>query len=438
MTSADPLADKSLTIVLAYAPAGLGHLRVTDALRHGLPNDAEPILLPSEGESIRVFHRFTSIHPAAKFVMEWFQHGSQEAVFTRFYRRFLRSDVKKMKRQLLTILKQRVELPEKLVIVASHFGIAHQVGMIKKQLAREGGVKVYLIVQVTDDSPQKIWYVPGADLIVVPSEETRASLLAYGKQEGLPPVEIVVHPYPVSLRLGEKIDQTARLNRRQQLESNSDEPLQIAVPVSGAAVGISALLNLMRLLHKAMRRVSFQVVVKKTIYTNAFWHSLSHTPFATVYSSHSDRQIVELYETAYSQSNISLEITKPSEQAFKALYSPSQLGGAILLFLPPVGRQEYDNLEFLRRHGLIPNSLEQEQLLQHLLPESDRIRHWRGLILPPQPAEAVKYIKWAVEVGLLAAMDSSTHTIELNESDQVELATDGVRQFWDEVRHLLK
>ena len=40
-------------------------------------------------------------------------------------------------------------------------------------------------------------------------------------------------------------------------------------------------------------------------------------------------------------------------QAFKALLSVDSVGGSFLLFANPVGRQEYDNINFLERHGFL-------------------------------------------------------------------------------------
>ena len=39
------LAQRQLQLVLTYAPAGLGHLRVMDALYHGLPETTNPVVL---------------------------------------------------------------------------------------------------------------------------------------------------------------------------------------------------------------------------------------------------------------------------------------------------------------------------------------------------------------------------------------------------------
>ncbi len=170
MATTSPFTDPATCIVFTYAPAGLGHLRVTDALRHGLPENAQPILLPESSGSIRWIHALTSRNPLGKRLMEWAQYGWKEDIVTRVYRRSLRKDAKYLEEELIKILKQRMELPERLLVIATHFGLAHQLSVVKKNIERRERVKVTIVMQVTDDSPQKIWYVPGIDLITVPSE----------------------------------------------------------------------------------------------------------------------------------------------------------------------------------------------------------------------------------------------------------------------------
>lgn len=68
-----------------------------------------------------------------------------------------------------------------------------------------------------------------------------------------------------------------------------------------------------------------------------------------------DKEIVHKYEEIYKEFPISLEITKPSEQSFKALLECTMQGASLLLFSEPIGRQEKDNLNFLRRSNLIPH-----------------------------------------------------------------------------------
>jgi hypothetical protein len=57
------LTDRKLLLVLAYSPAGLGHLRVTDALYHGLPETVNPVVLGSQDRSIQSMQRLTSVNP---------------------------------------------------------------------------------------------------------------------------------------------------------------------------------------------------------------------------------------------------------------------------------------------------------------------------------------------------------------------------------------
>lgn len=448
MPTSSPLTSKSLCIIFAYAPAGLGHLRVTDALRHGLPEDAQPILLPESSESIRWIHRLTSRNPLGKRLMEWAQYGKAEDVVTRIYRRMLNRDARYLEAELIRILNQRVVLPEKVLVVATHFGLAHQLSKIKKSVERKEKVKIIIAMQVTDDSPQKIWYVPDIDLITVPSEATKLTLQAYGKSERLAPSKLVVLPYPLSPHLSEELLPAALKHRRSQYMESSDTPINISIPISGAAVGTSYAHTLMRELHKQSKRFVFHVVAKKTLYTEMFLNSLSRKPYIEVSSSHSDREIVELYEQVFDRVILSMEVTKPSEQAFKAMFSPKQNGGVILLFTDPVGRQEYDNLRFLERHGLIPSELEQAELLswsqkEWKLTEHERKRlfastsHWRGVRLPPDPVKAAEFIRWGLKAGFFASLLEATVCSRGDILCREEVAGNGVEQFWKEVEKVL-
>ncbi|MEP7166808.1 MAG: hypothetical protein ABI758_02405 [Candidatus Woesebacteria bacterium] len=448
MSTKSPFTSNSICIVFAYAPAGLGHLRVTDALRHGLPEDAQPILLPESSESIRWIHRLTSRNPMGKRLMEWAQYGRAEDIVTRVYRRMLKRDARYLEVELLRILKQRVVLPEKLLVVATHFGLAHQLSTIKKSLERKAQVKIIIAMQVTDDSPQKIWYVPDLDLITVPSEQTKHTLVSYGKSERLNPSKLVVLPYPLSPHLGEDLLPVALRHRRSQYNESSNTPINVSIPISGAAVGTSYAEVLMRELHKHSKRFVFHVVTKKTLYTDMFLMALSRKPYIEVSSSHSDREIVELYEQVYDRVVLSLEVTKPSEQAFKAMFSPKQSGGVILLFAAPVGRQEYDNLHFLERHGLIPNEVEQAELLSWSqknwkLNDHEKKRlfastaHWRGMCIPTDPIQAAQFILWGIREGFFASLSDALVCSRGDILCREEVASDGVAKFWKEVEKIL-
>src|SRR5579871_5517363 len=179
MSSQQILFDPSLVIVFATAPAGLGHLRVTDALYHGLPKEANVVLLGAQDKSISSLYRFISIHPITRQMMEWVQHGYPEELFTLGYRYYLRSQTELLLQQLQTILDERMNVPRSMLIVATHFALAHQLAQIKEYLMKKTSTRIFLAVQVTDDSPQMIWYVQGADAIFVPSDVTRKKLASF-------------------------------------------------------------------------------------------------------------------------------------------------------------------------------------------------------------------------------------------------------------------
>lgn len=431
------LVDPGVCIVFAYAPAGLGHLRVTDALYHGLPLECDPLLLPDTAVSVKTLHRLTSINRYAKRFFEWSQQGMPETIITRMYRFMLHQDARFMQKRLLELLKQRIQLPHTLVIVATHYGIAHQVSVIKKEVERLGNVRVLLVVQVTDDSPQKLWYVPHADLLCVPSEYTYTSLQSYGRLEQLDKSRIVILPYPVSPRLIKPRSKDDMDVVKRQSDPLSQMLIHTVIPISGAAVGIPYLKKLMHKLHSLEPRMRFHIIVKRSVFTLSAIRSWKRKGYMYVHESRSDREIIDVYERVYEQEKIILEITKPSEQSFKALIPPNRQGGSILLLAPPVGRQEYDNLRFLQRNGLIPSDRENKQLCDVLNLEQKKpvplpVSQWRGFCLPENPVLAAKWISRALTFRIFQSMISGK---EHKRSDEVNPA--GVEEFWKAVGSLL-
>lgn len=201
----DKLAQRQLQLVLTYAPAGLGHLRVTDALYHGLPETVNPVVLGSHDKSIQIIHRITSIHLVVRRVFEWLQSGPLSPLSNRIYRAYLRSDTSSVYEQLVSLIDQKMEPPEEVLVVSTHFGLAHKLAAVKERLQREKHVKVFLVVVVTDDTFQHIWYVDGADLMVVPSHFVKEQYFNYGKSLGLGE-RIEVLPYPLRQDLGRLLD----------------------------------------------------------------------------------------------------------------------------------------------------------------------------------------------------------------------------------------
>ena len=434
--------DKSLVLVLAYSPFGLGHLRVTDALAHGLPTEITPILLGAQDTSLTTLYRIASIHPLTRLLMLGFEYGLGEELFTYFYRRYMNNHAELLYRQLVTILDQRIDTPKTMLIVATHFGLAHQLAKIKNRIMKEKNIKIILAVQITDDSPQYIWYVPGANVIFAPSMRTAENLLSYARKFHLPLVKMVVNSYPVSPMLSKELSEEKYKKRIGQLDPKAKAKIHVAIPLSGAAVGMRYYQSLMQHLHAYTDRFSFHIIGKNAPYTKKFLETASKEHLADLHISNTDREVVSAYEKTYQEENISLEVTKPSEQAFKALLCPNYIGGSILLFTEPVGRQERDNLYFLKRHHLIPTEKEQTYL-EHaslhnipLIPKDTIVpaaSHWRGICLPKDSQNAAKFIVWLLKQGILFQMDINCP--KGHRSDETDIH--GTHRFWEYLDQLV-
>ncbi len=432
MKKTNPLLDPSLLIIFTYAPAGLGHLRVTDALYEGMPKGAKGIILQSQDEVITFLHRFISIHYVTRMFMEFMQKGFMQDVTTTLYRFLLRSHTKGLQEQLLESIQSQDAKPKVVLVVATHFGQAHQLDKIKPTLERLTGTKIFLVMQVTDDSPQHLWYVPGAAMIFVPSTATKKALEEYGMSLHLPLVPIVVSSYPIDPSLKEHLSSSLMEERVKEVEMDSKNPVHIVIPISGAAVGLSYVMTLMKALHKASSRFVFHIVTKKAPFTLIFLQQLRGLSYIHVHALITDRGVITAYEEIYKKEIIAFEITKPSEQAFKVLLDCENRGASLLLFTKPIGRQEDDNLNFLMRHMLIPQK--NEVLLDVWM---QKAALWRGILLPKNPKKAAQFIWWCLEKGIFSAMMTCKVRPRPDDQQSQELGTDGVEQFWKQVENFL-
>jgi hypothetical protein len=437
----DQLMDRKLLLVLTYAPAGLGHLRVTDALYHGLPETVNPVVLGSQDKSIQDIHRLTSVNPVGKAVFNWLQAGPFAAHANRLYRNSLRANHTDIYNEMTRLLSERLERPERILVVCTHFGLAHKLAEIKDELQEREGVRVVLAVCVTDDTFQHIWYVDGADLLVVPSQVTKRKYIAFSKGRGKPP-RIEVVPYPVHPRLGEKLNAGELAARARQLDPASAEPIHVSVPISGAAVGTEYASTLITRLREKSDRFHIHIVCKEAPFTQDFLSQWVGKPWVDVRAGKQDRDVVNYYDDLMETQVLSLEVTKPSEQTFKCLAPTGARGGVILLFTQPVGTQEFDNMDFLQRHSLVPSSETNDQLwgiaaegtgsdpsLRARLFEASR--SWRGVRIPSDPGGAADFIWWMHSSGYLARMLNSNLDREVQDEESRVLGPDGVSEFWD-------
>lgn len=409
-------------VVFTYAPAGLGHIRVADALISGIPTDVPYVEFSPADSTTEVTHRFTSLNVPARHAMEFFQRGQAEELFSKVYSRYLKTHPDGIPEQFISLIKSQNFKPEKIVIVATHFGLAYQLGAIKSQLEKQLGAQINLVVQVTDDSPQTIWYVDLADLIVAPSHKTKGVLQDFAIRNKLRKVPIEVAPYPVDLTFAKKLPPEKIIERKNQYDPTRLSPINVAIPVSGAAVGMEFFLHLIGHLHTLSPRFHFDIVCRKAPFTQQFLQRIGLRDHVTLHVSTQYRSVVELYERLYKNRVIAMEITKPSEQSFKALLQNNSVGGSLLLLAEPVGRQEWDNVDFLHRNNFLsadPGNYINDQI--------NKPNNLRGLILPNGSKASADLIWDGVKSGkFLKAFNNFTPK---QPSD--ELGDDGVTKFWE-------
>lgn len=408
-------------LVFTYAPAGLGHLRVTDALVDSRPRNHPYVMLGSYDRFITSFHRFFSTNLIAKWVFTVSQYGLFADFATAVYRGILILTSGQIYKQLKNIISENKNLDE-MWVVATHFGMAHQIGAVKEKLEKDTGKKIRLIVQVTDDTSQHIWCIRGADLTFVPSHHTKKLLQRYANRLRMN-LDFEVIPYPLCPILTKKVEGN---DLRKEIYSQTEKHINVSVPISGAAVGLSYISKLISSIVKRSKRFKFWVVVKKSVYTDVFLSTLSKLPEVELVTGRNDNEMISIYELLYQNNLMSIEITKPSEQAFKAILSPSYVGGSLMLFTSPVGRQEYENIDFLVRNDLMSRSNydgneESEKKINN---------YPRAIRLPKDPDIAADFILWGLETGLFPAFSSKNYKYSDKALESGEVGPDGAYCFW--------
>lgn len=434
------LTNPQNLILLFTAPAGLGHLRVSDALKHGLPKTAVSFILESMDPALTYLHRICSLNPFFRDLQFFVQYEpSLEKIFSKYYRWWLRRyRSQQAYKQLINLVNSRSLKPRQLIIVATHFGLAHEIAAIKDEFMRQTKIKLSLYVVVTDDTFQRFWAIDGADYLFVPSLRAKEFYKHYFSLQKLATPKIEFIPYPVSNKLSEQ--SPAVLSQRQkQLMNKNSLPAHLLIPISGAAVGLDFFKQIIFSLSQSAKVFKMTIVAKEASFTRGFLNEIKGLPNLSLLTGGSDRATVNLYEEAFFQEPVpSLELTKPSEQAFKALFEPRERGGVILLFTPGVGKQEDENLFFLMRHRLVPNFEQAAQLEEAILQKtkiSENLlrlaRFWRGLFLPQKGAAASLFIQNGLQSGLFQAM------LRYRRPKDPELQTNGVTRFWQTVERSL-
>jgi hypothetical protein len=425
-------------IILTTVPTGLGHIRVTKALILGLPIGTPTKILGIRDETTSLFYRIISTNFYLRKTLEFIQTNPIAEKNVNSLMTFIQEhNTKEARKELQRIIDSNPDYPT--IIISTHAFIAHKIQkIINTQKFKR---PVLHAVIVTDDSPQRFWMI-NSDLLFVPSHNTKNVFLKLYKSDNHKPPQIEVVPYPISPQFCRQLSPQVLYNKIEQLDPENPQKARICIPVSGAAVQLEYYKVLIEELlcdetKKECNEFNFSVVTREGNYTKSFIEYFRDTPGISFHIGANDEQTVELYDELYYQLNPpSLEITKPSEQSFKVLTSPETIGGPIMLLTEPVGRQEYDNLNFLERHGFIPSETTTKTLLQAiennnthlLLTYKSYASSWRGLRLPTDPYQATNFIIGCHKHGIFASMQNYK-----NYKTTEYLSPNGVAAIWNKI-----
>ncbi len=201
-------------------------------------------------------------------------------------------------------------------------------------------VKNYLLVCDTDC--HRIWVPVDAHdsrlHYCVPAAPAADRLMTYG----VPPGKITLTGFPLPI-----IERREYQNRLERLAPESNEPLTIAFPFSGASVYFNYFARILKSLANDLYHGEIRLTVfvgdNPVLYKKVVHQLKKHRLF-------NNKNVEVLYHAnimeAFSRFNASLEhtdiiITKPGELVFYAAL------GIPLLFLPPIGKHEYINRDYI-------------------------------------------------------------------------------------------
>lgn len=421
---------KDTLLVFTTTPAGLGHIRVMDAIKDGMPVHMVTVDLGvSDIKANRIHDLGSRVKPFVKLTEFYQTNPTAEFIVTAFYTNFLKRHTGTIAENFRVIAKTHGEY-KKWVVISTHFALAYTVSSAKEKIEKELGIKIYLCVIVTDDSPQKIWAVNGANIIFVPSEETKKKLSNYlpDSEKGV----LKAIPFPIAPRLTQSLSASEFEFVANQLNpANSNSHTQIEIPISGAAVQLNFMEKFIEILCRD--NYEFTVIGQESMLTKTFFENMQKLPRVQLSIGTDPWQTVKFYESLFYQPNRpSIEITKPSEQAFKALLNPRQRGGVILLLTTPIGRQEFDNLNFLIRNGLMPTDEENKQMykFEDLRGWIVKAKNWRAIRLPEKAEEAAAFVQKLKKSGILYSMLNAVIP------QKAELQDNGVTKIWEEIGKL--
>lgn len=428
--------------------AGLGHNRVRQAIseaislngvRHRVDEITVKDMLASHA------HGMGSNNKLAKWWTETIQQSVplQRIIAGPYNEAILRHDAEVVVRAAQTFL-DRCQNNE-ILLIAFHPDIAYNLCFFKTQLARRYNKNIRIAVYMTDHllKPQYPWYQIDADFLIVPDHESGVQALSQleywektmqGKRpegvSGIP--KIIEVPYPIDPRLVQPLDRDSYQRRLERLRSDNGERLRMVMPLGGSAPQTKFMRSFAAGLVNTM---DISTVAKATDSLVDFLSELRDLGVG-VKAALESNEVLDLFIRTIETLLPEFFVTKPSEQTNLTLATPRQVGGGIVLLTEPVGDQEKQNLRWLQKRGLIPSDRDAELLDQHLLRlRMDKLeelrskaRHWRGLRLPSDSAQAVRFVLAARNFGIFEAMGNYQPA-----TPSTETVWNGAQIFWQKM-----
>src|SRR5258706_15874197 len=140
-------AQKDIQIIFATAPTGLGHIRVTEALKSALGASVNTETIGIMNPTSQFLHRIMSRYLVLRYVMEIFQSSPiLEFLASVIYRKRLRTGNRAVRKYLVNLISMRTLKPKTVLVVATHFGLGHQIASIRKRMERETDVRLVLAI----------------------------------------------------------------------------------------------------------------------------------------------------------------------------------------------------------------------------------------------------------------------------------------------------
>jgi len=130
--------------IFTTSPAGLGHIRVMDAIKEGRPSGITSVDIGITNIRANRIHDLGSRVKLFVKLTEFYQTNPlAEKIVTFYYAWYLRHHKKEVIREFQKIATQYPK-NKVWVIISTHFALAHSISAAKEELEKSLGIKIYL------------------------------------------------------------------------------------------------------------------------------------------------------------------------------------------------------------------------------------------------------------------------------------------------------